>query len=386
MEKSKILIASSGKTLPLAEVLMDALQTGFCEARLWSEQVVCHASDPYTSMLANPVAEFDFAAILLAKEDMIVAETHDALKALAKRVFEAGFFIATLGRERCFLVNSVKQSDLPSDFGGIMSIPFEEPADLTDRNVCAQSFAQVAAVLKERMQHTGRSACHAHVPLLSFAELFERERPLSDGGCLREGQIVVCDTQPMAGVELTLQVYRNMNNGIFYHYFLYFSDDTLDKVFQALQVMSAIGAGCTGSATDFLARVSTVKNQKHRVLEVLRNMCSSGSLRLTLLTDEPQPCFRVHNASNTALARYYARYFEHGYVLWAEGRNAVALWQQLPKWLVEDRMDRLFIPLKQNDPQVDTKDYFERSLVRALGRYFPGIEGEVRQVFIGGAS
>jgi len=267
-----------------------------------------------------------------------------------------------------------------------MSIPFEEPADLTDRNACAQSFAQVAAVLKERMQSKGRSACHARVPLLSFAELFERERPLSEGGCLREGQIVVCDTQPMAGVEHTLQVYRNIDRGIFYHYFLYFCDDTLDKICQALQVMSAVGAGCTGSGTDFLARVSTVKNQKHRVLEVLRNMCSNGSLRITLLADEPQPCFRVHNASNAALARYYARYFERGYVLWAEGRNAVSLWQTLPKWLTEDRMDRLFIPLRQNDPHVDKKDHFEHSLVRSLGRYFPGIEGEVRQVFLGGAS
>jgi hypothetical protein len=386
MEKSKIIIVSSGKTLPLAAMLTDALQTDFCEARLWSRPVSGQAGDTDIRMLKNTVEGFDFAVIVAAQADMIVAATGDTLKTLAQCVFDAGFLVAALGPERCFLVHSAKPSDLPSDFGEIMAIPFEEPADLSDRRACAQAFAPVAAVLKKMMQSKGRAPFHASVPLLSFAELFQRERPLLEGGDLREGQVIVCDTQPLAGVQYALQVYQNMKSGISYRYFLLFTDDSLDRVFQSLQVMSVAGAGGAGSATDFLARVGIIKKESARVLEVLRDMCSSGSLRGTFFAFDPQVCFRVHNANDQELARYYARYFECGYALWAAGPSAWSLSHILPLYLEEDKMDRILIRLKQGDAQVDKKNEFDRSLTRGLHRYFPGIEDEVRQLCVGGAA
>jgi hypothetical protein len=386
MDKSKIFIASSGRTLLLAEKLRDELQTDYCEATLWSEEGRSQPGATIIETLENAAQRFDFAVIILAQDDVVVGGKGDTLKARDNCVFEAGLFIASLGRKRCFLVNSVNQSDLPSDLGGIISIPFAEPQNLSDRSECQAAIARVAPVLKDAVQREGRSAYHAHIPLLSVAELFRRERPQSEGGDLREGQVVVCDTQPIADVELALQVRRNIKSGTSYHYFLLFAENTAEKICQSLQVILAAGAGGEEKIDDFITRVSTIRNAKQLVLDDLRSICSSRSLRFTLFIDEPQFCFRVHNASNPELARVYARYFERGFVLWAQGLSAVAVWRALPKYLADDRSDRLFVPLKQFDLLGDDKVLFESSLDRALRKYFPGMEEEVKQIIMGGAS
>jgi hypothetical protein len=305
------------------------------------------------------------------------------LKARDNCVFEAGLFMAAVGRKRCFLVNSVRQEDLPSDLGGVISIPFAEPADLADREACAKAITSVAPVLKDSVQREGKSVFHSRVPLLSVAELFRRERPHSDGGDLQEGEVVVCDIQPMMGVELAAQVGRNIDAGTSYHYFLYFCDDTIEKICQGLQVFLVTGVGGTDKATDFNVRLAIIKEQRDRVLEDLHSICATRRLRITLLEDEPQFNFRVHNASNSARAQVYLRYHERGFLQWTEGTSAVALWRQLPKWLADDEADRLFIPLKHFDLDGDNLKRFDRSLNRAIDRYFPGIESEVRRVCTG---
>src|SRR5208337_2448458 len=132
-------------------------------------------------------------------DDVMTVGGGEARKARDNCVFEAGLFMSAIGRERCFLVNSVSPSDLPSDLGGIISTPFDEPADLTDRSACAKAIAGAAANLKDIIQRMGPRPFHDRVPLLSVDEVFKRERPQSDGGDLVDGRVVVCDTQPWEG-------------------------------------------------------------------------------------------------------------------------------------------------------------------------------------------
>ncbi len=223
MDKSKIFIASSGRTLVLAEKLRDELRTEFCEATLWSEEGQLQPGETIIEMLEGAAEQYDFAVIILAKDDVMTGGKGEILKARDNCVFEAGLFMSAIGRQRCFLVNSVSQSDLPSDLNGIISIPFGEPANLQDRSACAQAIAEVAAQLKDIVQREGPSAYHARVPLLSVDEVFRRERPRSDGGELDDGQVVVLDRQPRAEIWRVRQVRRNMDNGTSYHYFFYFS-------------------------------------------------------------------------------------------------------------------------------------------------------------------
>jgi hypothetical protein len=386
MDKSRIFIASSGRTLVLAEKLRDELRTEFCEANLWSEEGRLQPGETIIEMLEGAAEQYDFAIIILAKDDVMTGGKGETLKARDNCVFEAGLFMSAIGRKRCFLVNSVSQRDLPSDLNGIISIPFEEPENLTDRSACAQAIAKVAAQLKDVVQRDGPSPYHARLPLLSVDEVFRLERPRSDGGDLVDGQVVVLDTQPWADVGRAEVVRHNMDNGTSYRYFLSFSDDTIKKICQALQIIVWAGIGGAAGASDFRSRVEVIRNKKDRVLDDLRGLCQNGLLRVSLLVDDPVVCFRVHNASNPALAKFYTKYYEKGFVRWTEGQSATVLWRTLPKFLEDDTADRLFVPMKFPAFGDAQRQQLETILGRGLNRYFPGMELEVKEIFLGGKS
>jgi len=383
MDKSRIFIASSSRTLVLAEMLRDQLNTDYCEAILWKDIGKSQLGATIIEMLERAKGEFDFAVILLAKDDVIIGGKGDTLKARDNCVFEAGLFIASLGRHRCFLVNSVNQGDLPSDLGGVISIPFKEPRDLNDRMACRDALASVAPPLKDAVQRDGKAPSHERIPILSPRDLFELERPQSEGGDLLEGQVVVCDTEPAWGIDSAVRVRRNIDSGVCYHFFTYFTPTTMEKMCQGLEVILAVGAGGEEDIADFKIRLSKIRDKKEQVLDDLRRICESRSLRFTLLNDEPNFCFRVHNASNRELARLYARYQDRGFLLWAKGASALALWNSLPKWLADDQPDRLLIPLKQVNLEGAAKATFEHRLNDALRKYFPGIENEIKKTFVG---
>jgi hypothetical protein len=101
------------------------------------------------------------------------------------------------------------------------------------------------------------------------------------------------------------------------------------------------------------------------------------------MVEEPINSFRVHNASNTQLAKFYANYYNKGFAEWAEGSAATTLWRSLPKYLEPDTADRLFLPLKYFALDGEKKGRLDTTLTRALSRYFPGIEPEVKQIFLG---
>jgi hypothetical protein len=382
MDKSKIFIASSRRTLLLAEKLRDELSTEFCEARLWSEEGRRQPGATIIEMLESATEQYDFAAIILAKDDVITGGEGETLKARDNCVFEAGLFMAAIGRRRCFLVNSVRQSDLPSDLNGIISLPFQEPANLEDRRACADAIKIVGTQLKDVIQTEGPCAFHARLPLLSVDEMFRREQPLSDGGELEAGQVIVLDTQPWAEVRRAELVRRNMNNGTSYHYFLYFSDDTVDKICLSLQMLAWSGVS-EGADSDFTARIDRIRNTKDRVLNDLGNLCRTGLLRISLMVDSPVFCFRVHNASNPTRAQFYSNFQNKAFALWAKGQEASTLWRTIPKYLEEDTGDRIFLPLKFPVFDDDQRQRLKSVLSRGLRRYFAEIGPEVEKICLG---
>jgi hypothetical protein len=156
MDKSKIFIASSSRALVLAEKLRDELDTEFSQATLWKEESKTQAGSIIIEWLESVPKGYDFAVTFLSKDDVLLTSgDRQNLKARDNCVFEAGLFMSAIGRKRCFLVNSVSQSDLPSDLGGIISIPFKEPPNLQDRRACALAILQVAGQLKDIVQRVG---------------------------------------------------------------------------------------------------------------------------------------------------------------------------------------------------------------------------------------
>lgn len=382
MEKSRILISCNARTLVLAGKLRDELHKSDCDTALWSDDGRSQSSAALLELLDRAAEQFDFAAIILVKDDVKVTETDDPLRTRDTYDFQAGLFMAKIGRERCFLVNSSGDSTLRLHLGGIICVPFEEPADLTDLAACEKAVASVAAELKRKIAQQGNSPYYVHVPNLSIAEVWRRERHFSEGGDLQQGEVVVCETQPMPQESLAVQVRRNMDNAISYTYFLYFSVDTIEKICRSLQVVLVTGVAAE-LASDFTSRMSVVKSQKDRILNDLRSICHYKRLQITLLFQEPPMNFRVHNASNRELAKLYARYRDQCFIPWSECASAEAIWRSLPTFLEENEQDRLFVSLKAFQDDEEKRNLFESSLDQAVGRYFPGSEVEVKRLLTG---
>jgi len=203
-----------------------------------------------------------------------------------------------------------------------------------------------------------------------------------DGGDLHEGLVVVADLQPMSDLERGVQVRRNLDSGTSYVYFFPNREDTVEKICQALQVM-LVGSG-TGNerAADFSSRLATILKERDRVLDDLREICRASSLLISLVPTEPGFCFRLHNASDPELARLYMRFRGGGFIPWAEGSNAVAIWRNTIPFIPGDE-ERIFVWLKQYEPSGEDKQRFEDSVKRGVKRYFPGMQDEVEQLLMG---
>ena len=108
--------SSSGR-----ENLRDELHKADCDTALWSDDGRSQSSRPRCSNCLtarqrsnSPTLPLSFSS----KTDLKVTETNDPLRCRDTYDFQAGLFMAKIGRERCFLVNSIGDSALPSHIGG----------------------------------------------------------------------------------------------------------------------------------------------------------------------------------------------------------------------------------------------------------------------------
>jgi hypothetical protein len=132
------------------------------------------------------------------------------------------------------------------------------------------------------VQRTGRSGHYARWPLLSIHDVLLREQLHGDNGELSEGQVIVCDLQPDAGLEMALQARRNLNGGVSYHYFVHLTDATIDMLLQTLQFILIGARDASGRAIDFDARIEAIKGERKRVLNELSGICRARNLLVSL--------------------------------------------------------------------------------------------------------
>lgn len=383
MEKSKIVVVSSDRSLMLAEALRDVLQSNFVEARLWNEGVTDQPSELITETLERAFDQYDYAVILLTRDALMTGEQRDTSADRDNVIFEAGFFLAALGSERCFIVSNLGQGDLPSDLAGLMLFAIDESKDLTNRTLCTEAILDIGEQLKNVVGHVGRMPSRRIGPLLSVDEMFNRERPLSDGGDLTESQIIVCDVQPMSRADLGARVRRNIDQGLSYVYFLANDKSIIQKFIQSLQMVLVAGLSKTEESLGFRERLELVKAEKTRILGDLKRICETRSLLVTLLPEEPVFRFRLHNANDAERARLYMKYHGLGFILWAEGYEAAKVWDTLPSYWTAPEDDRIFVPLNNYTLEGREKQEFKDIVSKELSKYFPGIDKEVRNLCFG---
>lgn len=382
MAKTKIFIASSGRTLVLAEKLRDELRTGYCDAVLWKQVSAGKPSETIIEMLEGATTQYDFAVILLSKDDVILKGTGDEQKkARDNCIFEAGLFMSALGRKRCFLVNSVKQAELPSDLGGIIYLQFTEPPDLENREACRSAIMDVSGKIKDVVQGMGSITNRP----LSLHALLEREKSIYEGGELGEDQVVVAAIQPAeVGFEAACQVSNNIEGNIRYVYFFHGDRDGAEKICQMLQlVLLAPLLNDSKEAADFRKRRELVKSQQSQIMDKLAQICRKGSFKIYFLPTVPDFQYCIHNAvSQTKAQLYFKRRDE--YLAWESGESAYRFWKEArSKFGVEDPQPPNAVVYGALGFSVNDGSFF-RTLKSEIETYFPGIQSEVMKLCLKG--
>ena len=385
MEKSKIFIASSGRAIGLAEILRDELSTDFCEACIWSEESKNKISLTIIEMLEKASKEFDFAVVILIRDDVDFRETGDEAqrKAVYNCIFEAGLFMGTRGRERCFLVTDVKSSDLPVYLNGIIYAPFDGLKDLTNREECRKAVLKTSVAIKDAVQRMGRLIERECLPLLSVEELFKREKSIVDGGDLDEGLVVVADLQPRVRYEFAAQVKRNLDHGVRYVYFFPANIDGAQKICWLLQmVLLAELFKDIKEADSFQNRLKVIRENRDRVRSNLQEICTRDSLNICFMQDDPALQFRIHNATSREKAKLYLSY-GRGFIEWVGGERAVNMWSYMKQWYIESKTEAIFHSTTPLMVDRDREGRFKNSLIEELKRHFPEIHEEVTRLCYG---
>jgi hypothetical protein len=320
MAKSKIFIASSGRMLTLAEQLREAVKAEHCEAVLWKDVSSGKESDTIIEMLEGASREYDFAVIVLAKDELMTTATGETMKARDNCVFEAGLFMASIGRKRCFIVTSVPKQDLPSDFGGIIYQEFKEPDDINDPDQCKSAILSASTAIKSNAFRAGPIKRPLSPELLLARERHKEKHP---GGELYEGQVVVASAQPLAlGFEAARQVMENIDSNIRYTYIFPGTPDLAEKIPQLLQLVLLASLGCSpAEAGNFGSARAKVQANRERILDGLRQICANESITIFFVPAPHDVQYCIHNATDDKNAKLYVRH-KDGFIEWESGTDA----------------------------------------------------------------
>jgi hypothetical protein len=326
MEKTKIFISSSDKGFTLAQKFRDELTTDFSEGIIWKEWKDQEAAKTISEMLDIATKEFDFAVIILTRT---LAEEQQVQE---NCFYEAGLFMGALGRERCFLVSSVKTFDLPENLQAINCFGFDEPAILDDELDCANKIKKPALKIISIVQAKGAKGSQICFNTVSADMIFQKEKTKEEGGDLNNREsVVVSATTPSEAenFEHAVRVRRNLDAGVQYIYF--FLADILGarRICQLLQniLLANLIELQDRKKIDFDV---FIKQNKDNVLEGLWDICFHQKLRIFFLQTEPSFEFCVHNAAHPDEAKAYIKY-QQNYILWDIKDKAFNVWRALQK-------------------------------------------------------
>ena len=299
MEKPKIFIASSGRAKTLAQALQYLLGSEVA-ANVWDEAGRRNAGSTIIEMLLNAARENDFAIVILTKDDVsrkeqgAGEEAKEGPEARDNCVFEAGIFMAKLGRERCILLNGLDKKDRPSDFGGIIVHDFIEPPPekLRDLAACSEAVRAPAFEIRKRVQSLKQATDRP----LSADEILAREVLRPAGELIGKESVVVAAIQPQ---EVThkpaLQVRKNLDAGIDYVYFFEGSDNGALKTCQLLQnlLLASLLEG-EKDPEDARVRERIIRDPatSTQMITDLKLICENQKVRIFFMPSKPKPSIR----------------------------------------------------------------------------------------------
>jgi hypothetical protein len=391
MEKPKIFIASSSRALTLADCLRRGLAEGDgCEVEVWNAQSASQLGKTIIEMLEQAAKGYDFAVIILTRDDVVFRKGGKAAKEQARDncIFEAGLFFGSLGRDRCFLVASIEPKAVPVDLTGIIHVRIKEPEKekLGDVGQCQKAIADATLEIKQAVQQRGKAPWYIGktFQLISHEELFNREKHESEGGHLEEDQVVVSARQPFEEKkDFPFQVMKNLKNGIKYVFFFHASEDGAQKICKILQMILLAGVIKDPhqlKAASFAERWDKIKEYQDKILQKLKEIRNNENLKICFLPFETPLQFSIHNANSESKARAYLKW-EKNFIHLLEGDEAY----QLAKWLQKVSGKEPPLGIFHSTILCDISSFktagdqpFSTCLDRELKRHFPDIHDQVK--------
>ena len=394
--KIDISIVSSIDALTLAKSLKENLTAVISEARIWIEGSDQGVSPTVKKMLDNVTEKYDFTLIILTRKDLFSKEIPEQKRQRARDncLFMAGLSMgaATLGQNRCFLVSSIRKSDLPVDLHGINFLYFNEPDDLANDDLCKQTLVEASNEIMRLIKERGGIIRQESPHFLSFMEILEKER--IEGGDLKkpdqvkneDSVVVACDALPIEGFSWATQIKENLDNGIKYFYFYYAKPDVARRICRLLQMILLAdflkNNSCKGES--FQDCLEKIKENKDTIINNLKHICKVDSLNIYFTPIEPAFNFRIHNAGNSD-ANIYLRY-GNSFVNWSGSGNAMSVYEWLRRYEDPKQKEVLFCSNKYydlNNLKKDDVKLFRDSLNREITIHFPEIDVEVKKLCYG---
>jgi len=124
MARPKLFIGSSHKNLRVAEVLAENLEE-VAEVTVWDEGVF-GLGYGFLETLLSRLEDYDFAAFILASDDLTTSREETKPAPRDNVLFESGLFMGVLGRDRVFLVFDQSVGiKIPSDLAGVTLAPYD---------------------------------------------------------------------------------------------------------------------------------------------------------------------------------------------------------------------------------------------------------------------
>jgi hypothetical protein len=370
-DKVSIFITSTIRGLTLARVLGAQLDNDLFEVVVWRDESDGQMAYNVVEMLHEAAQTCDFAVYIITRDDVVLQKVEDEEERHARDncFYEAGLFMAALGRDRCFLVTSATPGELPVDLQKITCLTFAEPAVLTDSSKCANAVHPAVSKLKKSFQAKGLLLRSEILPLLPVKEIFKRERPEKSGGKLHEGYVLVCDNKPFEGKTLALHVKRNFNHGISYIYFFHAIAKNARRISSLLKII------LTGGEKNL-----PITQEKTIILENLQNILQWNSLSIYFMKTPTTFRFRIHNASDPLRAQAYLRYDDHNFVEWQEGSSARSLWNFFQLFAGPMVPQTLFLSNKHFKLYSEAEKDFLDILKEEIRLSFPNLHEQIIQL------
>jgi predicted nucleotide-binding protein len=121
--KPTLFVASNSEMLEMATAAQRQLQD-VADVQVWTQSTFNLGETALDSM-TKAARSFDFALIFLEGEDRAISRGVQAMSPRDNVVFELGFYMGLLGRERTFVIfNANRPPELPSYLHGLLVIPY----------------------------------------------------------------------------------------------------------------------------------------------------------------------------------------------------------------------------------------------------------------------